>query len=52
MSKIATSGLRLAGELDRLEPVSRLADDVDAVLLQHLLQIEADDRLVFGDQNP
>src|SRR5205823_5409785 len=44
-------GPRLASELDRLEPVTRLAADLEAVLLEQLAQVEADDRLVLGDQH-
>ena len=44
-------GLVLAGERDRLLAVTRLGDDLVACALEQLAQVEADDRLVFGDQD-
>ena len=43
-------GPELLGELDGLLAVAGLADDVVALLLEHLLEVEADERLVLGDQ--
>ena len=44
-------GLELAHELDRLVAPARLADDLVALLLEGLLQVEADDGLVLGDDD-
>ena len=44
-------GLELADELDRLVAAAGLADDVVALLLEELLEVEADDRLVLGDDD-
>ncbi len=44
-------GLELAHELDRLVATTRLADDLVALLLEGLLQVEADDGLVLGDDD-
>ena len=45
-------GLRLADELDGLVAAAGLADDLVALFLEDLLQVEADDRLVLGDDDP
>ena len=47
-SRIDQIRLQLRGELDRLLAVRRLADDLVALFLQHLLEVEPDQRLVFG----
>ena len=44
-------GLELTHELDRLVASARLADDLVALLLEGLLQVEADDGLVLGDDD-
>ena len=44
-------GLRLARERDGFEPVTRLTAHDDAFALEQLFEVEANDRLVFGDQN-
>ena len=44
-------GLQLAHELDRLVAAAGLADDLVALFLEDLLEIETDDRLVFGDHD-
>ena len=44
-------GLQLAHQLDRLVAPAGLADDVVALLLEGLAQVEADDRFVFSDHN-
>ena len=41
----------LPRELDRLVAASRLADDVEALLLENLTQVEANDRLVLRDHD-
>ena len=51
MSIMATSGSG-ACELDRLDPVPRLAADLVPRALEHRAQVEPDDRLVLGDQDP
>lgn len=43
--------LVLPGQLDGLLPVARLTDDGVTLLLQHLLEIEADQGLVLGDDD-
>ncbi len=48
---ITRSGFRLLGQLDGLLPVAGLADDFIALFAQHLGQVEADERLVLGDEN-
>ena len=50
-SRITRSGRCSIGELDRRLPVAGLADDGVALLLQHLLEVEADQRLVLGDHH-
>ena len=42
----------IARELDRLDPVPGLRADLEAGPLEQLAQVEPDDRLVLGDQNP
>ena len=44
-------GLQLADELDRLVAAAGLADDLVALLLEDLLEVETDDRLVLGDHD-
>ena len=44
-------GLELAHELDRLVAAAGLADDLVALFLEDLLEVEADDRLVLGDDD-
>ena len=44
-------GPQLAHELDGLVAAAGLADDVVALLLEELLEVEADDRLVLGDDD-
>ena len=41
----------LAGERDRLLAVVRLGDDLVAGALEQPAQVEADDRLVFGEED-
>ena len=43
--------LELARQLDRLDAVARLTADLEAGLLEQRAQIEADDRLVLGDED-
>ena len=50
-SRMARSGSWLAGERDRLLAVARLGDHLVAGALEQVAQVEADDRLVFGDQD-
>ena len=38
-------------ELDRRLTVTRLADDLVVLFLEHLLEVEPDQRLVFGDHD-
>ena len=45
-------GLDLLGELDGLLAVARLTDDVVALLAEHLDEVEADQGLVLGDEDP
>ena len=45
-------GLELARERDRLLAVARLADHLVPRPLEQPAQVEADDRLVLGDQDP
>ena len=45
-------GLELGGHGDRLLAIARLADDVVAGLGQHLGEVQTDDRLILGDQDP
>src|SRR3954447_21672947 len=45
-------GTEVADELDGLVAASGLADDLVALLLEELLQVEADDGLVLGDHDP
>ena len=42
----------LAGERDGLLAVPRLGDDLVPAALQQVAQVEPDDRLVLGDQDP
>ena len=51
MSRIARSGSQLPDQLDRLVAPARLPDDLVALLLEELLQVEADDGFVFGDHD-
>ena len=51
MSRIARSGFELADELDRVVAAAGLADDLVALFLEDLLEIETDDRLVLGDHD-
>ena len=44
-------GPRGAGQVDRLGAVARLADHLVPFFLEHLAQVHADERLVFGDQD-
>ena len=44
-------GLEVAHELDGLVAAAGLAHDLVALLLEGLLQVEADDGLVFGDDD-
>ena len=50
-SRIARSGLPLAGEHDGLAAVARFEDLVPGAF-EHAAQVEPDNRLVFGDQDP
>ena len=45
-------GLLRAGELDRLLAVARLGANLEACALEQVLEIETNDRLVFGDEDP
>ena len=45
-------GLLRARELERLLAVARLRADLEAGPLEHLTEVEADDGLVLGDENP
>jgi hypothetical protein len=45
-------GLRAPRERDRLLAVLGLGDDLEAGALEQVLEVEANDRLVFGDENP
>ena len=42
----------LAGERDRLLAVAGFGDDLVAAAFQQVSQVEPDDRLVLGDQDP
>ena len=44
-------GLQALGQIDGLLPVAGLADDLVALLAQHLGQVHPDERLVLGDEN-
>ena len=44
-------GLLGAGERDRLLAVARLGADLVPGALEHVAQVEADDRLVLGDED-
>ena len=44
-------GLELLDQLDGPQPVAGLADDVEALFLEHLAQIHPDQRLVLGDHD-
>jgi serine/threonine protein kinase len=48
----AQVGAQLAGQPDGGGAVGDLGDDVEPLLDQHLLEVEADERLVLGDQHP
>ena len=50
-SMITRSGLQALGQLDGLLPVAGLADDLVALLAQHLGQVQPDECLVLGDEN-
>ena len=41
----------LLGQLDGRLPVAGLADDVVALLVEHLGEVEPDQRLVLGDHD-
>ena len=45
-------GAVLLGEAHRLLAVAGLADDGEALLLEHLLEVEPDERLVLRDHHP
>ena len=45
-------GVQLPGQVDGLLPVADLGDDGVALLLEHLLEVEADQGLVLGDEHP
>src|SRR6478609_150371 len=45
-------GLDLLGQLDGLLAVAGLADDVVALLSEHLDEVETDEGLVLGDEDP
>ena len=49
---MARSGCLGARELDGLLAVLRLGADLEPGALEQLAQVEADDRLVLGDQDP
>ena len=51
MSRMARSGCELADQLDGLVAAAGLAHDLVALLLEGLLQVEADDGLVLGDDD-
>ena len=51
MSRIDEVGTELADQLDRLVAAAGLADHLVALLLEDLLEVEADDRLVLGDDD-
>ena len=51
MSRITRSGRSVAHELDGFVAAAGFADDVVALLLEELPEIEADDRLVLGDHD-
>ena len=51
MSRMARSGSSSRDELDRLVAAAGLAHDLVALLLEGLLEVEADDGLVFGDHD-
>jgi predicted enzyme related to lactoylglutathione lyase len=42
----------LLSELDRLDPVARLGADVEPRPLEQRAEVEPDDRLVLGDEDP
>ena len=50
-SMITRSGLSALGQVDGLLAVAGLADDLVALLAQHLGQIHPDERLVLGDEH-
>ena len=51
MSRMARSGLSVADELDGLVAAAGLADDLVALFLEDLLEVEPDDRLVLGEHD-
>ena len=51
MSRMARSGSQLADQLDRLVAAAGLADDLVALFLEGLAQVETDDGLVLGDHD-
>ena len=52
MSRMTRSGSQLLGQPHRGLAVSRLADHVVALLDEHLPEVEPDQGLVLGDENP
>ena len=46
------SGVSSRGPVDGLLTVADLGDDRVPLLLEHLLEVEADERLVLGDEYP
>ena len=51
MSRMTRSGLQRLRLVDRLLPVADLGDDGVPLLLEHLLQVEADEGFVLGDED-
>jgi hypothetical protein len=51
MSRSREVGTERADELDGLVTTAGLADDLVALLLEGLAQVETDDRLVLGDDD-
>ncbi len=51
MSRITRSGRSSSVSVDRLLPVLGLPDDVVPLFLEHLREVEADQRLVLGDHD-
>ena len=52
MSRITRSGTSVRRPVDGLLTVTDLGDDLVPLLLEHLLEVEADERLVLGDEDP
>ena len=46
------SGVSSLGQVDGLLAVADLGDDDVPLLLEHLLEVEADEGLVLGDEDP